>query len=472
MGQRKIKEKSPEDLKAERVTAALEETDRTGRTPLFVRENPGQFLRDMYEVWHRQGGKEGGRWRNSIRKMRDEWLTGRNAVPSLHPKLMGRVKLTRSDVRALLDLFLGRWRIAVGDDPISAMTDDGYVGFEATDVRRLRDCLTNLLNSKSEREAFLLPKKEAKPRLHGASLPIHAFIEGEYQHCDALAMLSRNRIAIGPSPPETMKNFLYLFNAFYEEDKKKSGSGCIFIWIVDMGRRLFEDDQSFSEFYNAGFLSLLLQSFAAFDSEQDAATEQRGKLFRQLRIFDPIARQQRWEWLAQRSVVVAENLRWEEFGELYGEEENEIHKVRLRDSGVTAQHILPRETPPNWSFHLRRLAGKKVDVGNVSITAFLNKKGWSISPEKDDYLRYFAHARTIKNTDVGTPNTTFESIELSPPGENYDEAFRIVYFSALHRLSGKSNPDSEEFTAFAYLRKLGFNVLNINDFIRIFRGVH
>ena len=114
MGHRKPREKTADELQAERVTAALEETDRTGRVPAFVRENPGQFLRDMYDVWHRQGGKEGGRWRNSIRKMRDEWLVGRNTVPSLHPKLMGRVKATRSDARALIDLFLTRWRYGEG----------------------------------------------------------------------------------------------------------------------------------------------------------------------------------------------------------------------------------------------------------------------------------------------------------------------------------------------------------------------
>ncbi|MEM9378227.1 MAG: hypothetical protein AAGA72_18570, partial [Pseudomonadota bacterium] len=71
MGQKRIRARTAEELQAERVEAALYEAGQTGHAPRLVTDNPGQFLRDMYEVWHRQGGKEAGRWRNSIRKMRE-----------------------------------------------------------------------------------------------------------------------------------------------------------------------------------------------------------------------------------------------------------------------------------------------------------------------------------------------------------------------------------------------------------------
>ena len=90
---------------------------------------------------------------------------------------------------------------------------------------------------------------------------------------------------------------------------------------------------------------------------------------------------------------------------------------------------------------------------------------------KKKVLKYFAHARTIKNTDTKTSNATSESVELPDAGSHYEEANRIIYLSALYRLQPERNLDSEEITAFAYLRKLGFNALKIDDFIRIFQPI-
>ncbi|MGI9503309.1 MAG: hypothetical protein ACR2RE_09675, partial [Geminicoccaceae bacterium] len=246
MVQKKRSEKSAEDLQTERITAALEETDRTGKSPSFIRENPGQFLREMYEVWHRQGGKEGGRWRNSIRKMRDEWLTGRNHVPSLHPKLMGRIKVTRSDARALIGLFLERWRYAEGGDSLSSVTRDGYAAFPVESQNRVRDALLQAVfpaKAKASAWPILMPPRRTSTRAHSDDIHVDAFID-DYRRCDALVTFSRNRIVIDPTPPESMKNFFYLFNAFYEEDRIRGESKSIFIWIVDLGRRLYEEDQS------------------------------------------------------------------------------------------------------------------------------------------------------------------------------------------------------------------------------------
>lgn len=469
MKQTGAKQPSVADEQTERVVRALEETDRAGRAPASIRDDPGRFLRDLYEVWHRQGGKEGGRPRNSIRKMRDQWLVGRQAVPSLHPKLMGRIKVTRADARAMIDLFLTRWRYADGDEPVGSMTRDRYIAFPTADPKRLRDHLVHVLFASgggTKGRSILLPELAAKSRVHGMDLRVQSFLGSEYRQCDALITFSRNRIAVGPNPAETMKNFFFLLNGFYEDDQRRQESKCIFIWVVDLGRRLFEDDRSFREFYNAGFLALLLQAFAMFDSEQDSATGQKGRLFRELRIFDPTLRRQRWKWLVERSVVIAENLRWEEFGGLYGDEERDVSKIRLRDSGITAQHILPLETPANWNSSLKRLVGRKFNLGDITFTTLINKNGWEERNERK-YQKYFAHARTLKDADIGISNARSESIELPYAGRQYEEASRIVYLSALYRLRRENNLESEEMTAFAYLRKLGFNALRIDDFIKI-----
>jgi hypothetical protein len=222
VGQKRTKENDPAELQTERVTAALEETDRTGRAPASVRDNPGQFLRDMYEVWHRQGGKEGAHWRNSIRKMRDTWLTGQNAVPSLHPKLMGRVKLTRSDVRALLDLFLGRWRYANGEASAGAVTKDGYVGFAANARKRLREIiLDGIVKSSEHRDGFRLPIQTDERESLRETERRWVDIEKVVRECDALITLSRHKIAVGASPWQTIRSVWHMLNHLFEHDQSR-----------------------------------------------------------------------------------------------------------------------------------------------------------------------------------------------------------------------------------------------------------
>ncbi len=472
VGQKRIREKTAEELQAERVEAALNEAGRTGRAPGLVVENPGQFLRDMYEVWHRQGGKEGGRWRNSIRKMREQWLTGRNHVPSLHQKLMGRIKLTRSDARALIGLFLERWRYVNGSAASVLASADGYAAFDVDIQLRIRDALLIAAfpsKGKVGARSILMPPRPTNTRAHADDIHVDAFIDN-YRQCDALVTFSRNRVVVDPTPPESMKNFFYLFNAFYEEDRLNAKSKRVFIWIVDFGRRLYEEDQSFREYFNSGLLSLLFQSFYSFDSERDRPDEYQGKILGQLRIFDSQRRRARWQWFLERSVVIVENLRWEEFGQLYGDEESQIAKIRLRDSGVTAQHILPLDVPPRWGGYLKNLGGRKVNVNDISFTNFYKKEGWDpIGDEKK--IKRYAHARTIMPSEKGISDAIIESIELPSPGRSYDEACDIIYLSALYRLSNDHDLDSEEMTAFAYLRKLGFNVIKVDDFMRLFQPV-
>jgi hypothetical protein len=469
VGQKKRTEKTAEEQQAERVTAALEETDRTGRAPAFIKEDPGQFLRDMYDVWHRQGGKEGGRWRNSIRKMREQWLVGRNHVPSLHPKLMGRVKLTRSDVRALVGLFLERWRYGRGDDPLSAMTDDGYLRFRDQSAPKLRDALLKSmfqLRGIGSKQALLMPVQSVQQRVHGGDLRVDSFIESEYAHCDALITFSRSRIAVGPTPQETMKGFVQLFYALFREEEKNPKKDRCFIWVIDFGQRLIEIEDSFYEYYNAGFLSLLFRAFASFDSETDDRGF-RGKISRQLRILDAGQRMKRWQWLSERSVVIVENLRLEEIEELYPKEHQKLISIRLRDSRVTQQHILPREVPPNWLGDLRGLVEKPVDMANISTTVLIRKDGWpSVGSQKSEF-KYYAHARVLKSPDDNFATATVQSTELSQAGDIYDDAFRLMHLAAACRLKQDfdSNPDGA--TALAYLRKLDFHVLRISDFIKI-----
>jgi hypothetical protein len=73
----------------------------------------------------------------------------------------------------------------------------------------------------------------------------------------------------------------------------------------------------------------------------------------------------------------------------------------------------------------------------------------------------------LQSPDNNFATATVQSTELSPAGDIYDDAFRLMHLAAACRLKGDfdSNPDGA--TALAYLRKLDFHVLRIADFIKI-----
>ena len=77
----------------------------------------------------------------------------------------------------------------------------------------------------------------------------------------------------------------------------------------------------------------------------------------------------------------------------------------------------------------------------------------------------------VCGSDGKLDGTTYH--ELASPGFSYDDAFRIVYWAARHRLKDwhGSRKDHEQDWAIAvgYLRRLGFQVLRLPDFLRIQR---
>jgi len=474
VGRSRTKDKSSAELQAERVTAALEEADRTGHSPVHLRDNPGQFLRDMYEVWHHQGGKEGGRWRNSIRKMRDEWLVGRNAVPSLHPKLMGRVKLTRSDARALLDLFLGRWRWANGDAQQSLTTKDGYVGFNTLQQKKLREIvLDDMTKTSAHRGGFHLPPQTDQRESLQETERRWVDIEKVVRECDALITLSRHKIAVGATPWQTIRSVWHMLNHLYEHDERHDFPDRQFIWVIDLGSREVEQPAAFEEYFNAGLLALQLASFANFDTTKDSSLPPIRAFFPRLTISSSVRRDELWRWLVDRAVIVVQNLRLEEFNAFHGDEEERLSAVRLKDIGVTAEHILPSTTPRIWGRELRQLYGKEISASDATFTVFMRETPWSAG-ENQGSIRYFAHTplRVPKDKNIPSPTSAewvTRSVELKAPDTNYDDAFRLLYWSARYRLGeGDQKATDISWEALAYLRKIGFRVLKLPTFLKIF----
>jgi hypothetical protein len=244
-------------------------------------------------------------------------------------------------------------------------------------------------------------------------------------------------------------------------------------------------------------LKAQFRAFATFDSEDDAGDRADGQagvgeekpeqgsaireaFLRSLTIPEQTHREKRWKWLCDHTVVIIQNLRKEEFSHLYEAEDAGIDKIRLRDIGVTAENILPKMLPYSWARHrqLRDLYGSGFDnVADATLSAFYRQDGWSSAelPVGGSDVRYFAHAlmnRPATQSD-SHPVSAGVSKEMESPGDAYDEAFRIVYWAARHRLRSKeenvkTNPDWA--IAIAYLNNQGFRTLRLPDFLAIHRS--
>jgi len=147
--------------------------------------------------------------------------------------------------------------------------------------------------------------------------------------------------------------------------------------------------------------------------------------------------------------------------------------VRLKDIGVTAEHVLPSTTPRAWGRELRHLYGREIAAADATFTVFMRQSGWHIG-EKSFPIRYFAHTPLRPNRNgnglSGAPAEWItRSEELKAPDTNYDDAVRLLYWASRYRL-GRDDRETATvgWQALAYLRKIGFRVLALPAFLRIF----
>ncbi len=468
--------------RADKITRLLTQIEQAGDIPPELVRAPGEFLREFYDAWVENGGQEGGKNRNSIRRMRLDWLTGPREVKSLHPKLSGRVKITRDDAAALIELFLGRWQFGAKGKG-RGLTEDGYRPFPCRQPARLREQLLAALFPSNQSQALLLP-----PRLEelaaGQAQSDFNTIFTLYEQADAVIVLSRHQSSVGASRIEAMRafwNYLkYLHDYFHDH-------AIMFIWVVDIGSREVEDDEAWREFSNFEHLKSQFRSFASFDSvldrledgtaEATSSSAIHDAFLRGLKIPEEGRRERRWKWLCARSVVVVQNLRHDEFDRLYADEDDYARKVRTKDIGVSAEYVLPSTLP--YAFGRQKafydLYGRSVEsMADATLSVLFRKDGWRAPTGPDDLqdVRYFA-AAAVPGDHRQEPrewSSTLRWAELESPGAVYDEAQRIVYWAARHRLrklAGEHAPDSQDWAiALAYLARLGFRVLRLPEFLR------
>ncbi len=482
--------KTGKPSRVEKIKAALLEMEEQNHLSDCVTETPGGFLWEFYKAWVENGGQDGGKNRNSIRRMRDVWLTGDQEVKSLHPKLTGKIRISKDDAISLMSLFLGRWKFVGVKEGDWVLTPDGYVPFPCRDCRKLCQRLADAMypdESEQFRSGLLLPPHRVDDHLRAADKEWDEFT-GLYKDIDALITLSRHNTAIGPTPAETTKLFWHFLNFLYEETAHKE---TILIWIVDIGGRRVEDDDAWKDFYNFEMLKTQFRAFATFDSENDAEdstapaghrhSAQRSGIhdafLRSITIPEEGHREKRWKWLCERTVILIQNLRKEEFDHLYADEDQGIDKIRLRDIGVTAENILPSMIPNRWSQlrELRELYGNNFkEMSEATLTVNFNRPMGSSDTETNP-VRYFAHALTKDVGDDAPLKLVSRSNELTSPGMHYDEAMGLVYWAARHRLKkmlgdtdGRHADDWA--IATAYLVNQGFRAIRLPEFMRIHRS--
>jgi hypothetical protein len=420
--------------------------------------------------------------------MRDTWLTGKHEVKSLHPKLSGRVRLSRRDAEALIWLFLTKWHYEPGD---SHADEEGYIAFPSKEITELQRAVIAVIFAGQDGSGLLLPVRvnevATEAILRGSDEVFRLYLES-----DAAFALSRHNTAIGTTPIESMRNFWHILKDLYDESTENEA---FIVWIVDIGSRQVEDEEAWREFFNFEMLKSQFRAFATFDSTDDdvdkllegnlaSTSNDRSALhdafLRHLTIPERQYRDKRWLWLCEKSVFAVQNLRLEEFDDLYQEEDKISKKFRLKDIGVTAEHILPNEFPYAWARQkdiLDLYRGRTKKMADATITVFLDVKrsGVQSIPNCSPTLRYFAHAPISDQYggEIRQWSSSAISREVISPGPLYDEAYRIVYWAARHRLQLTENKDTTErengAIALAYLAKLGFRMLRLPEFLKIHR---
>lgn len=481
---------SPKPSRLEKITSALTAIEADDTIADCIVKTPGAFLWEFYKAWVENGGQDGGKNRNSIRRMRDVWLTDDSEVKSLHPKLTGRVRVSKSDAKSLISLFLKRWRFVGIKEGDWILTTDGYAPFPCQDCQALCDRLADAMYPASSKQAeigLILPARVGDThQIEGMST--WDDIAELYQNLDAYITLSRHNSAIGPTASERIRLSWHFMNHLFESVGERD---TIFVWIVDIGGRQVEDENAWKDFFNFEMMKTQFRAFASFDSETDTDNEGNSPddhvttqhsgihdaFLRSIAIQEEGHREKRWNWLCERTVIVIQNLRLEEFEHFYTDEDQQVGKIRLRDIGVTAENILPSMIPNRWSKlrELRELYGREfAKISDATLTVLLNHSD-NQAHQQSEAVRYFAHALSPQLTKGTSVESASMSRELTSPGSHYDEAMSLVYWAARHRLKkirgDQDDPHANEWAiATAYLINQGFRIIRLPEFMSIHRS--
>lgn len=460
----------------EKIEIALRDTEETGQVPSWIREDPASFLGNWYDSWVADGGKVGGKNRRSIRNMA-VWLSSIKNIKSLPQKLRGDIRIKREDTHALITLFLTKSpRNLDAGAKVGQDTDRRF--FAGTDLPKLTNLLVDAMFSDEGSRGIQLRRSRRERSSGSEQITSPAVYREMFSGSDALVVFSRHRSVANESAlAPAMEVFWHILQGFSEviDDSNPNQTA---IWILDLGNRQVEDKNAWRDFVNVQILKAQFEAFAHFDSRADASRTLDPSQYQEpLDAFDreieqkiqmpPIEhRIHRWKKLSRRAIFVVEHLRDEEISGFFPNEYEEDKRERVKDIGVFAEHILPFALPVKWTKLTRLYPDQMRDVSDATFVATIRLRHDKSSAPPG--INYFAYTPILK----GPIRGRIAQIGLEPPGEAYDEGFRLVYSAARYRLSERFESVSKGKVggriAVRYLRKMGFEVLTVQDLFSLF----
>jgi hypothetical protein len=177
---------------------------------------------------------------------------------------------------------------------------------------------------------------------------------------------------------------------------------------------------------------------------------------------------ERWRWLKEHAAIVIQTRGHTEIEGIYDEEDEDLKSIRLQHDRLNIEHVLPRTVPSIWAKPLEELYKNRIsDLAETTLS--LSYKRIS---EIESNIRYLAGANKQKSSRdrLGVDDEVLSMIELPSPGSRYDEAYDLVYFASAYRLS-KDRSGLDGKSAMAFLKKSGFEILRVDDFMRIFARI-
>jgi hypothetical protein len=411
---------------------------------------PVRFVLELARSWKERGGFVAGKPRHSDRYL-DDLLRGQGTpVKSLTPKLAGRTNLQPADGEKLVRLFLSHWDY-LGDQPGGA---DGSTGRYRPMV--VTDEIERVSRLVSERIAEVGPEGRGTAAAGLVSVVpgqgITDNIVTEFRKSRAIFTVGPGQTVLVTKPEKALLGFRELMNRLWAVDRADDQERLL-IWILDLGRQDFDDDEARRRFLN---VEAVISRFKA------------------LRLFKEADAEARWNWLQSRSVIV-------------------LHDTLRAKPAVAAlpafdpNHVLFSAVPPRWLLlpEFRTLYGSEFERLDQSVyEVFLRRSAEGSSnavklpndapaPQREHHeLHYFGYA--LFRSDK-TDEREVRGLELAAPGRSYVEALGTVFAAAAQKLGLRGPPtklsvdgmEIDSTHACESLRHHGFHLLRLEEFAKL-----
>jgi len=407
---------------------------------------PEAFVRSIHRSWKSSGGYASGKPRHSDRFLTEKLKESGAEVRSLTPKLVGKTRISARDAEVLLRFYFQNW-------PESEESEDGdviSVRYAALLSKERIDAIVALVSDAIATGVVSIvaaePITAEQPATQIAYLPgeaVGTLIARRFRECDAYFIVGTERPLVSQQPRTELLGFRNIINQLKEIEETENRPRPI-IWVLDMGRQKFEEEDVEARQRYLGVQALLTR-------------------FKALHHFEDRGREARWDWLNKHAAILVFDVRLEP-GDMRG----------VRRPSFAAHHLSFTAVAPLWAMNpnFRALYGSALeDLDQRSFSVFYRAAGWPALTEEGEetrvHRRYFGYASFAPRKDA---EKVGRGLELPSPGANYEDAYRTAYAAAVDMLGleGKSEETAiDPKHAAAQLRYLGYRLLPLSEFMKL-----